>query len=149
VREGLQRHARTWALMGTSSGLWREEAWREAGFSSLSDFLHGLWDEWFLPMDPNDLLCMAWKWKHADVSRIVGGNLEAALGRIEARVYVMPFEEDAVFTVEDCRIEEELIPDSEFRPIPTPWGHFGMFGLDPDDKKFIDSAIGELLEESV
>ena len=149
VREGLQRHARTWALMGTSSALWREEAWREAGFSSLSDFLHGLWDEWFLPMDPNDLLCMAWKWKHADVSRIADGDLEEALGRIEARVYVMPFEEDAVFTVEDCRIEAEMIPDSEFHPIPTPWGHFGMFGLDPADKEFIDDAIGKLLAEPV
>ncbi len=149
LRRGLRQHARTWVLMGTSTELWREEAWRDAGFSSLDDFLHRLWDEWFLAMDPNDLVCMAWKWKHADVSRITGGDLEAALDRIEARTYVMPFEEDMVFTLEDARREEAMIPDSELRPIPTPWGHFGMFGLDPADAEFVDDAIGDLLAESV
>jgi homoserine O-acetyltransferase len=63
VRRGLKHHARTWALMSVSSELWREESWREVGFSSLSDFNHGMWDDWFLPTDPNDLLCMAWKWE--------------------------------------------------------------------------------------
>ncbi|ADJ16077.1 hypothetical protein [Halalkalicoccus jeotgali] len=42
-----------------------------------------------------------------------------------------------------------MIPDSELRPIPTPWGHFGMFGLDAADKEFIDETIGELLKEPV
>ena len=149
VREGLRGLARTWVLMGPSADPWREEAWREAGFSSLDDFRYGLWDEWFLPMDPNDLLCMAWKWKHADVSRLTDGDLQAALSRIEARTYVMPFEKDMVFTLEDCRREEELIPDSELRPIPTPWGHFGMFGFRPEDKAFIDRTIRELLDEPV
>lgn len=149
MRQGLRQHARTWVLMGTSADLWREEAWREAGFSSLNDFLHRLWDEWFLPMDPNDLIRMAWKWKHADVSRITDGDLESALERIEARVYVLPFEEDMVFTLEDNRIEEEMIPDSELRPIPTPWGHFGMFGFRSEDVEFIDNTINELLDESV
>jgi homoserine O-acetyltransferase len=149
VRRGLQHHARTWALMGVSSAFWRNEEWRDAGFSSLDDFMHGLWDEWFLPMDPNDLLCMAWKWKHADVSRMTDGDLEEALGCIEARTYVMPFEEDMVFTVADCREEEAMIPDSELQPIPTPWGHFGMFGFDPAAKEFIDETIRELLNESV
>ena len=149
VREGLQHHARIWALMGTSSPFWREEAWREAGFSSLSDFMYGLWDEWFLPMDPNDLLCMAWKWKHADVSRLTDGDLEEALGRIEARTYVVPFDTDMVFTLEDHRDDEAMIPDSELRPISTPWGHFGMFGFDPADAERVDETIGELLDESV
>jgi hypothetical protein len=39
------------------------------GFSSLDDFLRIFLDASFLPMDPNDLLCMVWKWQHADVSR--------------------------------------------------------------------------------
>ena len=148
VRRGLKHHARTWALMGVSSELWREESWREGGFSSLEDFNHGMWDDWFLPMDPNDLLCMAWKWKHADVSRMTDGDLEEALGRIEARTYVMPFEKDMVFTLEDATQDEAMIPDSELRPIPSPWGHFGMFGFDPTDKEFIEDAIRELLDES-
>lgn len=149
VQTGLRRHARIWAVMGASAALYREEAWREVGFSSLDDFMHNFWDEWFLPMNPNDLICMAWKWKHADVSRITDGDLETALERIRAKVYVMPFEEDMFFTMEDCRREEEMIPDSELRPIPTPWGHFGMLGFDPDDKELIDETIRELLDEPV
>jgi homoserine O-acetyltransferase len=147
MRRGLRQHARTWALMGTSTELWRDELWRDAGFTSRGDFLHRLWDEWFLPMDPNNLRCMAWKWKHADVSRITDGDLEAALDRIEARVYVRPFEKDLVFTLEDNRREEAMISDSELRPIETAWGHFGMFGFAGEDA-FIDDAIGELLAES-
>lgn len=144
---GLRRHARIWAIMGASDALYRTEAWRDAGFSSLNDFMHTFWDEWFLPMDPNDLICMARKWRDADVSCITDGDLETALERIEATVYVMPFEEDMFFTLESCRREAELIPDSELRPIATPWGHFGMLGLDPDDKESIDDTIRELLEE--
>lgn len=61
----------------------------------------------------------------------------------------MPFEEDMFFTVESCRHEAELIPDSELRPIPTPGSHFGMLGLDPDDKDRIDETIRDLLETPI
>lgn len=142
----LQRHARIWSIMGASDALYRQEVWQDVGFSSLNDFMHAFWDEWFLPMDPNNLLCMAWKWQNADVSRITDGDLEAALNRIEAKTYVMPFEQDMFFTVESCQQEEEMIPDSEFHPISTPWGHFGMLGLDPADKEFIEKTIRGLLE---
>lgn len=149
VRRGLKRHARIWAIMGASDALYRQEAWRDAGFSSLNDFMHAFWDEWFLPMDPNDLLCMAWKWQNADVSRLTDGDLEQALDRISAKTYVMPFEQDMFFTVESCQSEEQMIPDSEFRPISTPWGHFGMLGLDPSDKALIEETIRDLLAEPV
>ncbi|RDZ98623.1 hypothetical protein DEQ92_21095 [Haloferax sp. Atlit-6N] len=75
------------------------------------------------------------------------GDLEAALGRIDARVYVMPFEKGNVFTVEDCQDEEEMIPNSEFYPISTPWGNFEKFGFDPTDFEFIDAKIGQILDE--
>lgn len=149
VRRGLRHLARTWALMGTSAELWRDGEWAAAGFSSVQDFLLNLWDDWFMPMDPNVLHRTANKWKHADVSRNTDGDIEVALGQIEAKVYVMPFEKDNVFTVTDCRREEEMIPDSEFRPIPTPWGHFGMFGFDPADFELINDQLAELLAESV
>lgn len=149
VRHGLRHLARTWALMGTSAELWREEEWAGAGFSSVEDFLFNLWDDWFMPMDPNVLYCTANKWKNADVGRNTGGDLEAALDRIEAKVYVMPFEKDTVFTLTDCQREEAMIPNSELRPIPTPWGHFGMFGFDPEDFELIDDHLADLLAESV
>jgi len=151
VHRGLRRHARLWAVMGLSTQFYHpaEEAWRRAGFSSLEDFLVGFWDAWFLPMDPNDLLCMAWKWQRGDVSRVTDGDLEAALGRVEAKVYVMPFEEDMFFPVRDCEYEQTLIPDSELRPVPSLWGHFTMLGVFEEDMEFIDGTLKELLAEPV
>jgi hypothetical protein len=36
-------------------------------------------------MDPNNLLCMAWKRRHGDVTKQTNGDLAAALGRIKAK----------------------------------------------------------------
>jgi hypothetical protein len=47
-------------------------------------FRYQLLNGYFSVMDANDLLCMAWKWPHGDVSRHTGGDLWAALGRIKA-----------------------------------------------------------------
>ncbi|MFL5665627.1 MAG: hypothetical protein ACJ8BW_30440 [Ktedonobacteraceae bacterium] len=105
--------------MGLSTQFYKEEAWRRAGYSSLEDFMVGFWEGYFLPMDPNDLLCMAWKWQHGDVSKNTGGDLKAALGRIKTKVFVMPFEEDLFFPVRDCEAEQKMIPKSELRPIPS------------------------------
>src|SRR5258707_8136183 len=145
VHIGLRRHARVWAVMGLSTQFYKEEAWRRAGYSSLEDFMVGFWEGYFLPMDPNDLLCMAWKWQHGDVSKNTGGDLEAALGRIKAKVFVMPFEEDMFFPVRDCEAEQKMIPNSELRPIPSLWGHFAMFGIFPEEKKAIEDLLKELL----
>jgi homoserine O-acetyltransferase len=94
-------------------------------------------------------MTMARKWQHGDVSRNTDGDLAAALGRIEAKTFVMPFEEDMFFPVSDCAHEESMIPDSELRPIPSLWGHFTMFGVFEEDKQAIDDHIRELLETPV
>ena len=60
------------------------------GFSSLDDFVINFMYGYFSVMDPNDLLCMAWKWQRGDVGRHTGGDLRAALGRIKAKTFVMP-----------------------------------------------------------
>ncbi|GAC1566275.1 MAG: hypothetical protein NVS2B2_39030 [Ktedonobacteraceae bacterium] len=121
------------------------EAWRRAGFSSLEDFLVGLVEGYFLPMDPNDLLCMLWKWQHGDITAHTGGDLKNALSHIKAKVFVMPFQEDMFFPAYHCEREQKLIPKSEFRPIPSLWGHFTMFGILEEDKKAIDAILKELL----
>ncbi len=145
VHVGLRRHARMWAVMGLSTETFKQELWREAGFSSAEDFVTGFLENYFLPMDPNDLLAMAWKWQHGDVSRHTGGDLAAALGRIRARVFVMPIDSDMFFPPRDCQAEQQLIPGSEFRPIHSDWGHLGLFGVEPDYATQIDRHLGELL----
>ena len=100
-------------------------------------------------MDPNDLLCMAWKWQHGDVSRNTGGDFAAALGRVTARTFVMPIDEDTFFPVRDCAAEQKLVPNSELRVVESISGHLGLFGLEPGYMEQIDRHLGELLEEPV
>jgi homoserine O-acetyltransferase len=145
VREGLSRHSRMWALMGFSTEFFKQELWRPIGFSSVADFQLNFLDATFLPMDPNDLLCMAWKWRHADVSRHTGGDLAKALGRIKARTLVMPISSDMFFPPADCADEQKLIPKSELLVLESLWGHIALFGLDAGYNQQIDTALKRLL----
>ena len=83
VREGMLRHAKMWAVMGWSTEFFQQDRHKALGFSSMSDFIVNFMNGYFSVMDPNDLLCMAWKWQRGDVSRHTGGDLRAALGRIK------------------------------------------------------------------
>jgi homoserine O-acetyltransferase len=149
VREGLRRHSRLWAVMGLSTELYKQEGWRALGFSSVDDFLLNLLDATFLVMDPNVLLCMAWKWQRGDVARHTGGDLKAALGRIKARTLVMPISTDMFFVVPDMEAEQKLIPGSQLRVLNTLWGHIGVMGMDPNYLAQFDAAVGELLATPV
>ncbi|MFT7228482.1 MAG: homoserine O-acetyltransferase, partial [Methylophilaceae bacterium] len=71
---GIRRHSRLWGVMGLCQEFYQQETWRSLGFSSLLDFQTGFWDNYFLPMDPNNLICMGWKWRHGDVSKHTNGN---------------------------------------------------------------------------
>jgi homoserine O-acetyltransferase len=149
VQLGLRRHAQVWSVMGVTQEHYKREAWRDAGFSSVDDFNRHFWDAWFLPMDPNNLLCMAWKWRHGDVSLHTNGDLAAALGRITAKTFVMPFSGDMFFPVQDHADEQALIPDSELRVIKSLWGHFTMFCMTDADKQAIDDNLRDLLATPV
>jgi homoserine O-acetyltransferase len=146
VREGLARHAKLWAVMGLSTEFFKQEQWRTLGFTSLEDFQIGFMEAYFNPMDPNDLLRMAWKWQRGDVSRHTRGDLAAALGRIRAKTFVIPIDEDMLFPVRDCKAEQELIPNSELRVIESISGHLGLFNLEPGYMEQVDGHLGELLD---
>jgi homoserine O-acetyltransferase/O-succinyltransferase len=145
VAEGLRRQAKLWAVMGWSTEFFTHEVWREWGYSSVEDFVVNFMEGYFLPMDPNDLLCLAWKWQRGDVSRITGGDLAAALGRIKAKTFVLPIDEDMFFPPRDCEAEQKMIPGSEFRVISSLCGHLALFGVDEAYKSQVDHHLGELL----
>ncbi len=145
VHGGLRRHAGLWSVMGLSTVFYQREAWRGFGFTSLEDFQVGFMEGFFVPMDPNNLLCMAWKWQRGDVSRLTGGDLAAALGRIRAKTYVMPIDTDMFFTPQDCAREQALIAGSEFRVLQSVGGHFGLFGFEPEFLQTLDRHLNELL----
>ena len=149
VHRGLRRHADLWSVMGYSTEMYKQQLWRELGFSSLEDFTVGFTQGYFLPMDPNNLLCLAWKWQRGDVSRITGGDLEAALGRITAKMFVMPISTDMFFPPRDCEDHQKMVANSEFRVIESDWGHLGLFGMDPKYSEQVDHHLSELLAFSI
>lgn len=145
VHRGLRRHAGLWSVMGWCTEFFQQELWRGLGFTSRDDFQDGFMEAYFTPMDPNDLLRMAWKWQRGDVSRMTGGDLAEALGRITAKTYVMPIDTDMFFPPQDCEIEQRLIPNSEFRVLKSNAGHFGLFGTEPEYLAAVDGHLNELL----
>jgi len=149
VREGLLRHAKMWTVMGWSTQFFQENRYKTLGFSSIDDFIINFMYGYFRSMDPNDLLCMAWKWQRGDVSRHTAGDLRAALARIKAKTFVMPMSSDMFFPPADCQAEWRLIPGAEFRPIQTIDGHLALFGADPNALGQLDKNLGDLLAVEV
>lgn len=149
VHRGLRRHAKLWGAMGFSTEALRIEKWKEIGFSSIDDFVVGFLEAYFLPMDPNNLMTLAWKWQRADVSRNTGGSHSDAFQRVKAVVFVMPIDTDMFFPISDCAYEQEMIPNSQLRPIKSLWGHLGLFGLEPDYMAQVDANLNELLAIAV
>lgn len=145
LTEAVKRQALVWAVMGFSTEFYKNEVWRALGLESKEQFVHGFLEGYFTPMDVNDLLCQAWKWQQGDVTRHTGGNLAAALGRIRAKTFVLPIDEDMFFPVRDCAAEQDLIPDSELRVIQDVIGHFGVLGANPAYIDQVDLHLGELL----
>ncbi|MBS4727456.1 alpha/beta fold hydrolase [Mycobacterium sp. SM1] len=145
VFNGLVREAHIWAVVGLSTEFWKQEVWRGLGFETKETFLSGFLEPYFTAMDPNDLLTQSWAWQRGDVARHTGGDLAAALGRITAKTFVMPIDEDQLFPVRDCRAEQEMIKNSELRVIEDLLGHLALFGLTPTYMPQIDRHLGDLL----
>jgi homoserine O-acetyltransferase/O-succinyltransferase len=149
VVDGFKRHAHVWAVMGFSTELWKQELWRPLGFTSKEQFITDYLEPYFTVMDPNDLLTMMWKWQRGDVARHTGGDLAAALGRITAKTFVMPIDEDMFFPPRDCIAEQKMIAGSELRVIEDIGGHLGLFGIAPKYMPQVDQHLGELLATDV
>lgn len=149
--KGLRAMARVYAGWGFSQAFYRAELDLKAlGYSSLEDFLVAFWEGLFLRRDANNLLTMLWTWQHGDISanEIYSGDFPKALGAITAKAYVMPGETDLYFPPEDSRFEVDHMPNAEYIPVPSIWGHFaGGPGLNPEDVAFIDERLKELLAD--
>ncbi|MDV6296851.1 alpha/beta fold hydrolase (plasmid) [Rhodococcus aetherivorans] len=145
VVDGLTRQAHIWGVLGFSTEFWKQEVWRSMEFESLDAFLTGFLEPYFTAMDPNALLTQSWAWQRGDVSRHTGGDLAAALGRITAKTFVIPIDEDQLFPVRDCAAEQELIKGSELRVVEDVLGHLGLFAVAPTYMPQIDRHLADLL----
>jgi len=145
--KGLRALGRVWAGWGRSQAWYRAHLYREQGYATLEDFIVGDYEEPFLAWDANDLLAMAWTWQHADIAATprYDGDLDRALGAIQARALVMPCTTDLYFPPEDSAAEVARLPHAELRPIDSLWGHAAGAGPTPRDAAFIDASIAEWL----
>lgn len=146
---GLRAMGRVYAGWALSQAFYREHVYRQIGFDSLEDFLVRDWEASFLRRDASNLVSMTETWKRSDISdnEIYHGDLDRALGSIQAKTLIMPGSMDLYFTAEDSQREAAKIPGAVFRPIPSVWGHrAGNPSKNPVDEAFIRQAIHELLE---
>ncbi|RBQ17006.1 hypothetical protein DP939_26300 [Spongiactinospora rosea] len=145
---GLRAAARVYAGWGFSQAFYWQHLYERLGYTSLEDFLVGFWEGFFLDdRDPNNLLTMLRVWHSADVGLTPGfnGDTEAALASIKAKALVMPAEKDLYFPPEDEAWAVERIPNARLRVIPGVWGHFAGHGSNPEDVRFIDEGLRELM----
>jgi homoserine O-acetyltransferase len=147
---GLRAFARVYAGWALSQAFYREELWATAGYTSREDYLLRAWDANFLRRDPMDLLSMIETWIDSDISNndVFHGDLNAALGAIKAPAIIMPSTTDLYFTVDDSQIETSMMPNAEFRPIRSNWGHrAGNPQQSHEDMTAIQQAVKTLLAQ--
>ena len=147
---GLRAMGRVYAGWAMGQAFYRERVFEQVGFSSLEDFLVRSWEANFLRRDAHDLLASLDTWMHSDISQnaIYRGDLDRALGAITARAMVMPCLTDLYFTPEDSEREAARMPNAEFRPIDSIWGHrAGNPVLNPADEAQLRAAVRDLLAD--
>jgi homoserine O-acetyltransferase len=147
---GLRAMGRVYAALALSQEFYREEMWRDVGYSSLEDYLVRHWEVTFARRDAGDLLAQLWTWQHGDISNTeqFAGNLPKALEAITARVLLMPGDHDLYFRVEDNAREFAYLKHARLAPISSVWGHrAGNPVLAPREAEFIRAAVWKLLEE--
>lgn len=145
--EDMRAVGRVYAGWGLSQTFYKEERFRELGFDSLEDFTVGVWEESFMSMDPYNVLAMLWTGQHADISAnsVYKGEFDKALKSIEAITYIMPGSTDLFCTADNNEYEASLVPNAEYHPIQSIWGHFAGRGINITDNRFIDDKLKCLL----
>ena len=146
---GLRSMGRVYAGWAMSQAFYREKLWAEVGYSSLEDWLVRSWEGNFLRRNGDALLASLETWYRSDISDndIFNGDLERALVSITAKTIVMPSTTDLYFTTHDGELETAIMPNAEFRPIDSIWGHrAGNPILNPADEAVLRQAVSELLD---
>lgn len=150
---GYRAMGRVYAGWAMSHGFYRDELWREAGFTSLEDYLVRNWDTTFARRDANDLLAQAGIWQRGDISACAafGGDLDRALAAIKAHMLLMPGATDRYFDVRDNEGELPKLVNAKsavLHPIPSLHGHrAGNPVNNPRDQAFIKAEIAALLSK--
>ena len=145
---GLKAFGRVYAGWAYSQTFYRERLHRELGFEIWPELLAD-WENDHLAWDANDLLAKLRTWQLGDISanRRYEGDFERALGAIRARAILVPCTTDLYFPPEDNAIEARHMPNAEFRPYDSAWGHCvaSPSREGSDFMTFLDECVAELL----
>ena len=142
----LRAFSHVYAGWGLSQDFYREELFRTVlGAPDLETYLRTEWETGFADSRAANLYAQAVTWSEADISG--GGDLQAALAAIRARVLLMPSETDLYFRVADNAAELPHLASGELLPIPSIWGHRAgsPAGL-PTELAFVRTAVQRWLE---
>ena len=141
---GLRAMGRVYAGWAMSQAFYREHVYRDIGFGSLEDYLVRGWEANYLRRDGDNLVAMLDVWTRSDISAnaLYEGDLDKALGAIAAKTLVMPGRTDLYFTPEDSVAEAARIPNADYRPIESIWGHRAGSPVECDeDREFLRDAV--------
>jgi homoserine O-acetyltransferase len=150
---GMRAMGRVYAGWAMSHGFYRDELWRELGFTSLEEFLARSWDGAFARRDANDLLAQIGIWQRGNISNhaAFGGDMLKAMAAIKARMLLMPGQTDCYFQVQDNEAELPRLANAssaELKPIPSLYGHrAGNPAMIPADRTFINKTITAFLND--
>ncbi len=147
---GLKAFGRVYAGWAFSQTFYREGLYKQLGFETIEDLLVDWEVDHVEGWDANNLLAKLATWQAGDISAgpLYNGDFRAALGAIKARAILMPCSQDLYFPPEDNAIEARYMPNADFRPYDSPWGHCAANpGNDPGFTAALDAAIHELLAD--
>lgn len=155
---GLRAFARVYSYWGVGRAFYERRLFQEQSLgqppnATVADFVRDSYEAGFAGSDADDLLCQADTWLRADVGRHAGGDLAAALGRVRARVLLMPCVSDEYFTLAAAQEEAALLGSrAVLRPIESAYGHRAgdphRRGLEGEDA-FIAAHVRALLDGSL
>lgn len=139
--------AHVYAGWGLSQDFYRARLFETLGSPDLDTFLQTDWVDRFAEGRAADQYAQALTWLAADVSTPYGGDLDAALGAITARVLLMPSATDLYFRTADNELELAALRKAELVEIPSVWGHRAGSPQDiPTDLDFLRRHVNDWLD---
>lgn len=148
AEERMRAFGRVFAGWAVSQAFYREECWRSLGFKTLDEYITGFWEANFVKRDARNLVAHIRTWQLADISAndTYRGDLDAALGSIEAKGLMMPSATDLYMHADDARSETAAMPNARFQLIPSILGHrAGNAPRGSQEEGLVEEALSKLL----
>ena len=146
---GILATALVWLGWLYSQEWWRQELWREGNppGTTFRQAVDQTTAQFFEGDDANDLILQMRCWQQHDVGHTppFAGNLQAALGSIQAPLLYMPSATDLYFPADEARDEARFIRRCTFAAIPSLWGHPAGAGASPADARFLNEHIAAFM----